>query len=348
MSTQKPFGLTNDEYWTNPWKNLPDFAWKRSEEGVSGVVIDLPDFVALPARESVPLLAYQSGTIVEISRASFSGHAIVTAVNLDDGYLHVGRAMERLGSAPPSTAPPPPADPTQLVDAGFGGKNELVDLVVAALIPLRPATYLVTVLIRDTVSNRVRVQFGDPGPSYEDDEVKKFLEARRPTPRPREVSPKADPKVRYVPSPDALPPPEEIGIVLKADRVVVSSPGQLGRCWISFRLPVAESDVRSPDPRREDPAAPVTAVVPISLLVVGAESSFLPYTLALQVPSYSPVAEDGGRPVAAGQVEIDLLPVADIASSPQTFFIYAFSKEVMAGPALMAVIDEDALRSPSV
>ena len=48
-----PFGLDNNDFWTNPWKTLNDVAWDRVGENEGGIIIDAPDLVDIDARNTL-------------------------------------------------------------------------------------------------------------------------------------------------------------------------------------------------------------------------------------------------------------------------------------------------------
>src|SRR5690606_28083982 len=89
----------------------------------------------------------------------------------------------------------------------------------------QPSTYMITVLLREHASNRVRVELGNKAGGFHDEEVEKFLAAERAKPAAPKVSPKPG---RPLPSYEAVEGspaiPDQIGITLVSDRVVVSKP----------------------------------------------------------------------------------------------------------------------------
>ena len=71
-----------------------------------------------------------------------------------------------------------------------------------------------------------------------------------------------------------------------------------------------------------------TARVPVSLLLTGSAEP-TPQILKLTVPSYTPLESAGGHTIATGYFSLDLCRIANLLVTPQTYFIYAFSGEVM-------------------
>jgi len=97
---------------------------------------------------------------------------------------------------------------------------------------------VITVLLREHASNRVRVELGNKAGGYHDEEVEKFLAAEREKAAAPPVSPKPGKPVPSYVAIDGSPAiPDEVGITLAADRVVVGSPGARSILRGAFRLP---------------------------------------------------------------------------------------------------------------
>ena len=328
MTGEKLFGLTDGEYWSDPWKSLGKVAWSRIDDEVSALAIDCPDRIAFQEQSSFPLLALQTGPSKELHHPRFQDHAVVTALGLDDDRLYAARAFTDIL---PSDAPEP--------SPGFAAAEFEVDLREALSLPWRQGTYVVRTFLRDRVSNECVVTLGAAQSSYDDPEVRQFLEeARIRRPR-RGVFPEhGDSVVDYTPRAGSPLPPDEVGLVMRADRVVVRGPGRRARVDVSFKLPVRPTDLAPPPPDATRSESPLRAVAAISILVIGSDApSQIP--LSLLVPSYQ-VEGPPDAPVARGAFSVDLLAHPAVASRCQTYFVFAFAGRRMAGPALVAVVDE--------
>jgi hypothetical protein len=68
-----------------------------------------------------------------------------------------------------------------------------------------------------------------------------------------------------------------------------------------------------------------------------------PATVALRVPGFDPI--DAARPPAAvtGHFTLDLVATPSISKQAQTYYVYAFSGGLAAGPFLTAFVTEDML-----
>jgi hypothetical protein len=223
--------------------------------------------------------------------------------------------------------PGPKVPDTGHVPKGWSAR--VADLDARERLGLRwsATTHLLTVLLLDKQTNRVRVRLGAGATAYEDEEVLKFLAEERakkgpppPWPTPGEHLPTFQKTAR---SPAV---PDKTGIALAIDRVLVV-PGA-AELHGSFRLPIARRHVRDTE-----------AVVPITLVITGSESA-APVVLPLQVP----VAISSPAPAeVTGHFGLDLLSVPAMPRSAQTYFMYAFAGELLVGPVPFAFVDRGSL-----
>ena len=147
----------------------------------------------------------------------------------------------------------------------------------------------------------------------------------------------SDLRVSYKRTEKSAELPGDPGVLLSVDRVIEALPNARALLRGSFLLPARPSDVVSEadiDHVRQN----ITAVVPISLLVIGSEDA-IPEMLSLVVPSFQPIITRDGKSLAAGYFSIDLARMGSFLQRPQTYFIYAFSDEILTPAAIMAVVD---------
>ena len=136
--------------------------------------------------------------------------------------------------------------------------------------------------------------------------------------------------------------PVEAGIALSLPRVLTLDGDT--RCVLraSFRLPIRAVD-RPRQGERPDQGKPMTAIVPVWLLVVGADDGGAG-VIPLRVPSYAPLEGGLEQPLAVGHFALDLLRTRGMPDAPQTYFIYAFSGPVLAGPVPTAFVTPEMIR----
>jgi hypothetical protein len=126
-------------------------------------------------------------------------------------------------------------------------------------------------------------------------------------------------------------------------QAVVLEQGARSVLRASFRLPLQRHQIIPPTDLREGLRArtgstqPPTAVVALGLLVVGADVPS-PTVLPLRVPVWDPIGDPPPSTVT-GHFAIDLLQQDGIPRVGQTYFVFAFNGEHMAGPVSMALVD---------
>jgi hypothetical protein len=149
--------------------------------------------------------------------------------------------------------------------------------------------------------------------------------------KPREVFPgTSDPLTSYRRQENSPRLPDDPGIALSVPRVQLFT--RKTRCMVagSFRLPIQATHYGAADLEADAPAnSPIeTARVSVALLITGSTDA-APQIVNLVIPSYEPVKSVAGKTLAVGYFSFDLCRIANLLSTPQTFFIYAFSGEVM-------------------
>lgn len=321
-----PFELADAEFWSEPLKNL-DKVSEAHETGPGRVlVIDGPGEVDLEARKSLPIPVYYLAPQTDTRSFAFQDIAVILLSRLEDRAVFCGMAAD------PLTIPREPAteagDPTVLI-----GSSYVLDLRKHPQIPWRPGTYLVTLAMRDLVSNRARVRLGPSPAKFKDPEVEKFLREQAP-PAPAPVSPEpGDPFPSYRPDAKSPPLPEEEGIALAVDRVVVTSKDARAALRASFRLAPLRGELIS-GAAEGSPAA----IIPITLVLTGTETIF-PLAFTVRAPAFG----KPGDAMLTGHFSIDLLDIPHFKTRPQTYFVYAFAGAAMAGPAPVGLVSEDML-----
>jgi hypothetical protein len=330
----KPFGLKNDEYWTDPWKNLPAISWERVDKDIAGILLDAPDSVSLDAQESLPALAYHSDTTEALWQASFRDHGVLAAVRLEDDAFFAAKAVPPSGPEAPKGPEPSP---------GFAGEEYEMDLREALSLEWIPGNLCVTAFLRERASDRIKVTLGPSAAAYKDPAVERFLAEERAKLPQRSLAYPRQAAFDAVTVPIRPADGATLGLQFTAHRVMVADPGASGKLHVSWRLPVRPTDVTKDAPKALIKGLPpVTAVAAISILLIGSERG-TPVPIRLRVPSFDPVAQEGGSPVATGSFTVDLLGLNDLIEEPQTWFIYGFAGEILNGPVTVAIVSPASL-----
>lgn len=342
MSDQS-LGLQDDEFWTRP-KKVEAVADVLHAAEFSGLRLGAPAAVPVDLRAAAPVVIVHAGPFKDVWALPFHKHALLTAINLDTNVVSAQFAADQdaeYAVVDPARAP-----------AGYTVNFNSRDLREDLGVEWKPARFLVTVISRERLSNRAKVELTRSAQTFDDPEVAKFLDARRPKAGPPGVDPPpGDPLPSYQKRDDSPPVPDEPGIKLAADRVIVLR-GETTACVLrgSFRVTALPGEVVKPAAEPAPPPAagepppgpPPTAILRITLLITGSERPF-PNTLVLKVPTWDPIPEGGAAPVVTGHFALDLFAAGGMAVRPQTVFVYAFSGEILEGPFPVALISEDML-----
>jgi len=332
-----PLDLVPDAFWQGPEGAMGDYVLGAMKRGQRGTLIDVPDVVELLLRTTLPMVGCDIVTDRALSLSRFREQALVVAISPETGRVLVQAAFE-----PPSEPPAPLPQFAGADTEGVNGSTFALDLFERPGIPAVADEWIVTVIARDRVSNRIRTSLVDDATVWHDPAVAAYLAQRRREAGPPAPSPPPAPAGHALPSyrhePISPPMPQSTGIALGVERVVAIEPR--ARCVLagSFRLPVMEGS-RVPAARRA-PGGP-SAVLSITLVVTTSDAPGA-VVLRLAVPVYDlpDTAEE-----ARGYFALDLFTMPGIAQRPRTCFVYAFAGEEMAGPTPVALVDADLMLS---
>ena len=330
MSEQAPIdlGLTDADYWDDPLKTRLQIENQLLDAERSVLVIGAPSKVPYQQRETLPLVALRVGQQDAIARLPFKRTAVVVAQELLTNKTYVTMAVTDTRGVMPPPYDGPPLE-------GMTGEAWVVDLHSQLGLPWRRSELLVSLILRDSMTHRVRIKIAKGG--YEDPAVEQYLTEQDQQPQGAEVFPlprteaddgKTLPSYRKQDDSPALP--DGLGITLAAPRVVPRNEHMRAIVRGSFRLRLL--------PRERTPnSAHHTAIVPITLVATGSDLPS-PYTFNLQIPIYDPVQTVDGETQVSGYFSLDLQPLANLNVVDQTMFLYAFSGELVTGPVPMALI----------
>lgn len=345
------FSLDDDDFWDNPTKNKKRLMQGLMKAKRSGVILDAPLRVPTPDRKTLPVAGIHVRTLRENYQIDQEKHLLAVAVDTEDNTVRVGVALGA-GKTAAGSPVPPQEDPGE----GFVGNMFVCDLARQLGVPVE-GRHAVTMMVREYLSNTCTLEVGPSMHAFEDDEVRRYVEARRGASQPpavhriwpplpqisgaiaRVLEGALDPFPNYKQRDDSPPVPDDVGVNFTIDRVAEAIPGQ--RCLLrgAFRLPVTRHERVGFDPqtgRLADVGCPgATAVVAIHLVATGTSLTG-PFVFPLRVPSFDAL-EPGADTVATGFFNIDLFALEAMPKRAGTYFFTAFSRDVTRGPVLVGL-----------
>lgn len=344
------FGLKDEEYWSDPWRMRSALQRPLMQKCEEGLVLGAPGTVALNLHQDFPVALIRLCKLATLGKVRSRPTVIITAMDLGTYELRARLALPALGWQPAAAEPaggPAGRDSFSDDDSAIVAEGHTIDLAARLGLPAARGEYLVTAILLDQVSNRCRMKVVEAA-GFQDPEVDQFLrEYRASRLKPPKIHPEAaEPLPSYRRHDNSPEIPAEPGIALSVTRVQLFSPKTQCVLAASFRLPIQPQHVVKPVKAENEPATVPegTALVPISLLLTGSADP-APQIVKLVVPSYAPLESAAGQTVAVGHFSLDLCRMANLLVTPQTYFIYAFSGEVMtsAVPTAFARLPEEEL-----
>lgn len=339
------FGLSDDEFWSNPSKEPPRRGLLPSIPTTSGIELAAPSFASITGRESLPLVARFTATHEELARVSFVRSALITAIDLGRNRFCCGFACDQEEVA---TDPPTGAARSRPRPPGRMSQRFVIDLRARAQIPWHPSEWLVTALLEGQLSNRVRTRVGKPPDAYVDPAVERYLESKSGRPAGRGPSPSSGhPYPSYAKTAESPIAPRPTGIALTAELPRLLRSGS--RCPLrgSFRLPVfpeervsaATAEAYAAQARSFEPNPPegeLSAVVIIHVLITGLARP-APRWFTVAAPVFGPLDERSDPPIGVGHFALDLFAPRGEPWEPDTYYVHAWSREAVCGPISLVV-----------
>jgi hypothetical protein len=318
-------GYSDADFWADPDKEIDDVP-------PDGLYLAAPNAVVLSDRQTLPVVARRAASLRESIAVDFRRFAILHGIDLASNRASAAFVFEQDNLVYTDL---PPAELDEVAEGARTVEPFFADVRERLGFPWKPAELLLTITVRDRVSNRRRVKLGAGASAYDDPAVREYLEKRRAdAPRPPPFPLPGNPLPAYVPIDGSPPVPNEPGIAISADRVVDLREGATCILRGAFRVPVGKDDLVRPEQGERH-----TAVVAIHLVITGADDPS-PTLLTIRAPVYGEA--EAGKP-AAGHFAFDLLTMFAPADRTETYFLYAFSRDVMLGPQPLAFVAPDGL-----
>ena len=332
------FALEDASFWTDPWASRKSVQGAMMSTGTEGFVIGAPKEVALDRKRTLPLAVLRVKKAQGGSPVDFRATAVLAAWDKNQGRLSARLAFPRPPAAP---APKRPATASGKGDSFSGDDTAMIseastlDIATRLGLPLEANEFTVALLCLDQVANGCKLKLIESA-AYHDAVAEEFLRAsREELMGPPRIHPEAGKgRTEYVKQAETPDVPAKPGIALAVQRVTVMRADRPCMLHGSFRLP---AKALAPMPRPAGEEAP-TAIVPIGLLLTGSVHAE-PVVLNISVPSYTPLEKIGGGTFATGFFALDLCAFAKLGGTVQTWFIYGFSGDCVAGPTLAAFVN---------
>lgn len=286
------------------------------------LLIAAPSRVPIDVRESLPVQVYYAATLRGMDARDLARHGVLIAVDRTGGRVHARRALRAPERAPSTLDADDPGDV-------FRCELPVIDARRQLELPWREADLILTLLLRDRASNRVRVALQRSAASYHDDEVVRFLRRQRP-PAPAAPWPAAGRSgamPRYGTDSGQTAPADGLALTLARDPHALLLSG-------GFRLPLepgarvpATGTVGMADYGHPRPAA----VVAVTLVFLGHEEVG-PVVIPLRLPAQEVAVDADGAERGVGTFALDLFALERMPRVEQAWDVFAFSGDVMVGP----------------
>lgn len=244
------FGLRDEEYWSDPWRNRSALQRPLMQKSQEGLVLGAPGNVALNQYRSFPVALIRVAKLTTIAKIPSRPTLIIAAVNLNTYELRARLALPdiwRPVRAAEAAGASAGRDSFSGDDSAMLSEGHTIDLATRLSLPAVRGEYLLTAILLDQVSNRCRMKLRDSA-GYDDpavdDFVREYLASRQM--RPPLFPAAALPLPSYQHQEGSPPVPEQPDISLSVTRVSVFAPG--ARCIVkgSFRLPIQPHHVVEP------------------------------------------------------------------------------------------------------
>lgn len=329
-----PYKLDDEAFWSSSTRGSDKLATQLVGK-YSGLLVDAPRRIPIDKRSTFPMGIYYLGSIRDVSTIPFVKHGLMTAMDVTANRLYLCSGHDFEKDDDPLEGPP--AAPSKFPEGNMSSARALEIRSVMAL-PWQPASFLLTAILRNQVSNRAAVELCQSPSCYVDPEVVKYHAAELAKIIPPAVEPRpGEPLPSYRKLADSLAIPDQPGISLASTRLIDSRKEQPWLIQGAFRLtPISQELVKAGWTDSYYSARPAdsrpTVVITIYLVLTGGDDGST-YLWPLRVPSWARAGS-----AATGYFALDLRKLRGAPRTSQTYFAYAFSGASMAGPVTAALV----------
>jgi len=376
------FNLSDDDYHDDPLRNSDAIDEQLDEDEFIGVALGAPKVVDTNVRAGLPVLAFQVSTFKDNVAMPFDDHAVLVGVELERNNVYAGPAVTpQEGAVIEDSGGGPVADGTFSVCHILEARGQLdlpwrVGKYLFTVILRDKPTNRVAVELSSGASGYqdkevakfleaqkkqpsvqpVSPDPGDPYPSYDQQTASPQL--------PEEFGIALDiPRVNILREDLVLPVHGAFRLTALSHEIVVAEEVQdqneasaeedetdKGEDQVEVARERDESEesedqseaTSEGDEPEEEAPPPPTAIIPITLLIIGSDEGFI-NSFTLRAPSYDPIDPEGDAPVVTGYFALDFLRIPGVSPQDQTYFIYAISGPVLEEAVLTALIPGELL-----
>ena len=343
---QGGLGLSDGKFWGDSTDVDERAADLFLQSDFVGLFLDGPKRMRFREHSDLPLIGVRAASNQESFAMSLQRRAVLVSTWLEGDQTYAALAFRQ----PDEPSKSRPRRPSKAVPEGHGA--DAFRIVLNKCIPevaSQTGQWHTTLLLFDRKSNRVAT--GVESDPREARAANGSEAAKHPRAYPARISPPVDEADHpYRARPDSPALPGESTIVLGSAGKVDKAPG---RAWVlrgSYRLPALARDVVRPLPglgfpaerkAREagwedvgDPAA--VAVLPVTIILTGDEDA-TPILVPLHVPIYQPIERIKGEQLVRGHFAVDLLALVGDKLRPQTYAVWAVSRQQVSEPIVVRV-----------
>ena len=312
----------DNDFWINPEIALDSYTtahiWERDF-----LVIDCPDFISTASRVIFPLLVVSCWNNNKDNVFPFVDKALLLMTNLETNTTKIGTLFlsNKVHRANKNVITP---------EKGSTYNSKVIDLRKTQNVSWETASYMVTVIYMDKVSNRCKVQLTSAEENHKTAEVEKLLYKRQLAVPRRLPSPHLNKEIIYKEKP--VEELKEPGVKIHDGNAVFKHSAESHCVVVDYLLPVRNMDAE-PMAFKDDKT--LFAVVPITILVIGTVDGESRVERTFNAPSYLPTISIDNKLFASGSFQIDLTKLAEISVKPgNSYYVYVFSDVYIAGPGI--------------
>lgn len=337
IMTQGILKLSQEEFWSNPFKNRDAIEDELLDLEKDTVLVDAPKEFIIGANKTLPIVVLRVAQLSTLNSIEFEKHAVITATNRDTQQTYTALAIFREGrNVAPSVASLAEAQP------GMGGEAFVIDAIERLKLPIEPANYVFSLIVRDQVFTSLSVEFKMSPAHFIDPEVQKFKEKEKESaeiPRPWPV---------FLANNQSIENSIQENITLSINRVSIIGDSKPLILTGSYNTPVLpEYIINSTDKNLHKRAPwiddlPKTVETPAAIisitLVVTSSFGKTPHVWHLKVPHYGKLADTETSTFASGAFAIDLMKLGILDKKEQTWFLYAITDDFITRPQPIAFV----------